>query len=93
VYQHSSGLDFIYFHTNGVWGIGPKIGGNSAGLLNFGTLECPLALVTPWEFGTKDKAFRRQASYYISIGDMTQSRNSVDLKLWHSECLLPNAMC
>jgi hypothetical protein len=24
VYQHYSGLDFIYFHKNGLWGIGPK---------------------------------------------------------------------
>ncbi len=31
VYQHFSGLDFLYFHKNSVWGVGPKIGGNSAG--------------------------------------------------------------
>jgi hypothetical protein len=24
VYQHYSGLDFIYYHKNSVWGIGPK---------------------------------------------------------------------
>ena len=61
VYQHYSGLDFLYFHKNNVWGVGPKIGGNSAGLLNFGSLECPYLLdKTPWEFGTKDKARRRQ---------------------------------
>ncbi len=44
VFQHSSGLDFLYFHKNSVWGIGPKIGGNSAGLLNFGNHICPYAL-------------------------------------------------
>ena len=32
VYQHFSGLDFLYFHKNNVWGVGPKIGGNSAGV-------------------------------------------------------------
>lgn len=55
VYQHVSGLDFLYFHKNNVWGVGPKIGGNSAGLLNFGRDSCPYKLVTPWEFGTKLK--------------------------------------
>ena len=44
VFQHSSGLDFLYFHKNNVWGVGPKIGGNSAGLLNFGTHVCPYSL-------------------------------------------------
>jgi hypothetical protein len=24
VYQHESGLDFMYYHTNHVWGVGPK---------------------------------------------------------------------
>ena len=42
--QHSSGLDFLYFHKNNVWGVGPKIGGNSAGLLNFGSHVCPYSL-------------------------------------------------
>ena len=49
VYQHVSGLDFLYFHKNNVWGVGPKIGGNSAGLLNFGRNACPYKLLTPWE--------------------------------------------
>ena len=44
VYQHVSGLDFLYFHKNNVWGAGPKIGGNSAGLLNFGRNSCPYKL-------------------------------------------------
>ena len=44
VFQHSSGLDFLYFHKNNVWGVGPKIGGNSAGLLNFGSHVCPYSL-------------------------------------------------
>jgi hypothetical protein len=44
VYQHVSGLDFLYFHKNNVWGAGPKIGGNSAGLLNFGRHSCPYKL-------------------------------------------------
>ena len=67
VYQHSSGLDFLYFHKNNVWGIGPKIGGNSAGLLNFGTLQCPYSLKTPWEFGTKDKSLRRQVDRSLQL--------------------------
>ncbi|TRY80119.1 hypothetical protein TCAL_14827 [Tigriopus californicus] len=67
VFQHSSGLDFLYFHKNNVWGIGPKIGGNSAGLLNFGKLSCPYNLRTPWEFGTKDKSLRRQVDESIQL--------------------------
>lgn len=67
VFQHSSGLDFLYFHKNNVWGIGPKIGGNSAGLLNFGKLSCPYNLRTPWEFGTKDKSLRRQVDESIKL--------------------------
>jgi hypothetical protein len=60
VYQHASGLDFLYYHKNNVWGVGPKIGGNSAGLLNFGRLSCPTELITPWEFGTKLMNKQRQ---------------------------------
>ena len=41
VYQHYSGLDFLYFHTNMVWGVGPKVGGKRAGLLNFASVDCP----------------------------------------------------
>ena len=51
VYQHVSGLDFLYFHKNNVWGAGPKIGGNSAGLLNFGRNSCPYKL---GEFSSKN---------------------------------------
>lgn len=43
-----------------VWGVGPKIGGNSAGLLNFGTLPCPYAMQTFWEFGTKDETKKKR---------------------------------
>ena len=41
VYQHYSGLDFLYFHANQVWGVGPKVGGKKAGLLNFDAADCP----------------------------------------------------
>ena len=67
VYQHVSGLDFLYYHQNNVWGVGPKIGGNSAGLLNFGRNSCPYELVTPWEFGTKLKNQKRQMDPQLSL--------------------------
>ena len=67
VYQHSSGLDFLYYHTNNVWGVGPKIGGNSAGLLNFGRYSCPYDLDTPWEFGTRQKSKSRQVDYQLTV--------------------------
>ena len=74
VYQHFSGLDFLYFHKNNVWGVGPKIGGNSAGLLNFGSLHCPYALRTPWEFGTKDKVMRRQIDSSLKVECLDQQQ-------------------
>ena len=67
VYQHVSGLDFLYYHKNHVWGVGPKVGGNSAGLLNFGRSSCPYKLVTPWEFGTKMKNKKRQMDPQLSL--------------------------
>ena len=67
VYQHISGLDFLYYHQNNVWGVGPKIGGNSAGLLNFGRNSCPYELATPWEFGTKMKNKQRQMDPLLSL--------------------------
>ena len=67
VYQHVSGLDFLYYHKNNVWGVGPKVGGNSAGLLNFGRNNCPYKLVTPWEFGTKMKNKKRQIDPQLSL--------------------------
>ena len=76
VYQHYSGLDFIYFHKNNVWGIGPKIGGNSAGLLNFGRTSCPYLLITPWEFGTKDKTLRRQTDTSVSLTCRSPENNN-----------------
>ena len=74
VYQHISGLDFLYFHKNNVWGAGPKIGGNSAGLLNFGRQTCPYKLVTPWEFGTKLKNQKRQMDPQLSLVCLTNEK-------------------
>ena len=50
-----------------MWGVGPKIGGNSAGLLNFGRQLCPYDLVTPWEFGTRRKSKQRQVDYQLEV--------------------------
>lgn len=57
----------ISFSRNNVWGVGPKIGGNSAGLLNFGRELCPYDLVTPWEFGTRRKSKQRQVDYKLEV--------------------------
>ena len=48
--QHYSGLDFLYFHANQVWGVGPKVGGKRAGLLNFAAVDCPYEVTC--EYGT-----------------------------------------
>ena len=57
----------MIFSRNNVWGVGPKIGGNSAGLLNFGRELCPYDLVTPWEFGTRRKSKQRQVDYKLEV--------------------------
>ena len=62
---------FITFRNN-VWGVGPKIGGNSAGLLNFGRLLCPYNLITPWEFGTRRKSKQRQVDYQLQVACLDQ---------------------
>jgi len=67
VYQHYSGLDFLYFHRNQVWGVGPKVGGKRAGLLNFGSTACPYEVSTPWQFGTKEPNNGRQLDTHLSV--------------------------
>ena len=67
VYQHYSGLDFLYFHRNQVWGVGPKVGGKRAGLLNFGSADCPYEVSTPWQFGTKEPNNGRQIDTHLSV--------------------------
>ena len=47
--QHYSGLDFLYFHANQVWGVGPKVGGKRAGLLNFAAVDCPYEVRRKYE--------------------------------------------
>jgi len=67
VYQHYSGLDFLYFHKNQVWGIGPKVGGKRAGLLNFSGAGCPYEVTSPWQFGTKDPGSGRQLDTHLTV--------------------------
>lgn len=78
VYQHVSGLDFLYYHQNNVWGVGPKIGGNSAGLLNFGRSACPYELTTPWEFGTKLKNKKRQMDPLLNLKCLEEVATTVN---------------
>ena len=40
VYQHYSGLDYVYFLTN-LWWVGPVVGQKKAGLLNNDSANCP----------------------------------------------------
>ena len=67
VYQHYNGLDFIYFHKNEVWGVGPKVGGKRAGLLNFGAAECPYLVTAPWQYGTKSRDQVRQLDIHLTV--------------------------
>jgi len=81
VYQHESGLDFMYYHTNHVWGVGPKVGGNSAGLLNFGRQPCPYDLVSPWEFGTRQQNGQRQTDMQLKLVCLDQTDQAGGLSL------------
>ena len=40
VYQHYSGLDYIYFLSS-LWWVGPEVGQRRAGLLNNHAADCP----------------------------------------------------
>ena len=40
VYQHYSGLDYVYF-LNNLWWVGPEVGQKKAGLLNNDSADCP----------------------------------------------------
>jgi len=71
VYQHYSGLDFLYFHRNEVWGVGPKVGGKRAGLLNFGSATCPYEVSTAWQFGTKEPNNGRQLDTHLLVSCVT----------------------
>ena len=69
VYQHYSGLDFLYFHSNMVWGVGPKVGGKRAGLLNFAAVDCP------YEVNTKIKMLENSKIIFRlhHLGSLVQS--------------------
>ena len=43
------------------------VGGNSAGLLNFGKQPCPYDLVSPWEFGTRHQNGKRQTDIHLKL--------------------------
>ena len=67
VFQHYSGLDFLYFHTNSVWGVGPRVGGKKAGLLNFSSAACPHQAASPWQFGTRQPDSGRQLDTRLTV--------------------------
>ena len=72
----------IYNFRNNVWGVGPKIGGNSAGLLNFGRQVCPYDLVTPWEFGTRRKSKQRQVDYQLEVTCLLESSKHPNITIF-----------
>ncbi|XP_023347561.1 uncharacterized protein LOC111716356 [Eurytemora carolleeae] len=67
VYQHYSGLDFIYFHKNQVWGVGPKVGGKKVGLLNFSMVDCPYTTKEIWQYGTQNPGDLRQLDTLLKL--------------------------
>jgi hypothetical protein len=59
-------MSFGHFLTNVDQKFLLAVGGNSAGLLNFGKQPCPYDLVTPWEFGTRHQVSVLQKFFFIS---------------------------
>ena len=62
-----------------------SVGGNSAGLLNFGKQPCPYDLVTPWEFGTRQQNGQRQTDIHLKLVCMDQAEPGSGL------AIMPNA--
>ena len=55
VYQHQSGLEYL-FHAHGqAWAIGATIGGLRVGIINFSNQTCPYKVDTTWKYSTQGK--------------------------------------
>ena len=53
VYQHQSGLEFL-FHAHGqAWAIGANVGGLRVGIINFSNTSCPYNADTIWKYSTQ----------------------------------------
>ena len=55
VYQHQSGLEYL-FHAHGqAWAIGASIGGLRVGIINFSNQTCPYKVDSTWKYSTQGK--------------------------------------
>ena len=55
VYQHESGLEYM-FHAHGqAWAIGANVGGLRVGIINFSNNSCPYNLDTIWRYSTQGR--------------------------------------
>ena len=53
VYQHESGLEYL-FHAHGqAWAIGADVGGLRVGVINFSNHSCPYHVDTAWKYSTQ----------------------------------------
>ena len=53
VYQHESGLEYL-FHAHGqAWAIGANVGGLRVGIINFSNSSCPYNVDTVWKYSTQ----------------------------------------
>ena len=53
VYQHQSGLEFL-FHAHGqAWAIGADVGGLRVGVINFSNNSCPYKVDSVWKYSTQ----------------------------------------
>ena len=55
VYQHQSGLEYL-FHAHGqAWAIGANVGGLRVGVINFSNTTCPYTGDAVWKYSTQGK--------------------------------------
>ena len=55
VYQHQSGLEYL-FHAHGqAWAIGANVGGLRVGVINFSNTTCPYTGDVVWKYSTQGK--------------------------------------
>ena len=54
-YQHSSGLDYLYYADGDAWVIGATFGGSRVGVVNFDKTICPYVIQSIWRHSVGGK--------------------------------------
>ena len=54
-YQHTSGLDYLYYADGDAWVIGATFGGSRVGVVNFDKTTCPYVIQSVWRHSVGGK--------------------------------------